>query len=57
VFDAIASAARRVGIRAHIARGSMDLGQSRGGLPPDSVVEDLDAILPGLDPVGVRTAA
>jgi cytosine/adenosine deaminase-related metal-dependent hydrolase len=45
VFDAIASAARRIGIRAHIARGSMDLGQSRGGLPPDSVVEDLDAIL------------
>jgi cytosine/adenosine deaminase-related metal-dependent hydrolase len=45
VFDAIASAARTVGIRAHIARGSMDLGQSRGGLPPDSVVEDLDAIL------------
>src|SRR5215211_3499062 len=45
VFDAIASAARTIGIRAHIARGSMDLGQSRGGLPPDSVVEDLDAIL------------
>src|SRR4029453_15444847 len=45
VFDAIESAARRIGIRAHIARGSMDLGQSKGGLPPDSVVEDLDAIL------------
>ena len=45
VFDAIASAARTIGIRAHIARGSMDLGQSKGGLPPDSVVEDLDAIL------------
>ena len=45
VFDAIAAAARTVGIRAHVARGSMDLGQSRGGLPPDSVVEDLDAIL------------
>ena len=45
VFDAIAAAARRIGIRAHIARGSMDLGQRRGGLPPDSVVEDLDAIL------------
>ncbi|CAB4706092.1 unannotated protein [freshwater metagenome] len=45
VFDAIAAAARRIGIRTHIARGSMDLGQSRGGLPPDTVVEDLDAIL------------
>jgi cytosine/adenosine deaminase-related metal-dependent hydrolase len=45
VFDAIAAAARTIGIRAHIARGSMDLGQGKGGLPPDSVVEDLDAIL------------
>jgi cytosine/adenosine deaminase-related metal-dependent hydrolase len=45
VFDAIARPARRIGIRAHIARGSMDLGQSKGGLPPDSVVEELDAIL------------
>jgi cytosine/adenosine deaminase-related metal-dependent hydrolase len=45
VFDAIARAARTIGVRAHIARGSMDLGESRGGLPPDSVVEDLDAIL------------
>ncbi len=45
VFDAIARSARRIGIRTHIARGSMDLGESKGGLPPDSVVEDLDAIL------------
>jgi cytosine/adenosine deaminase-related metal-dependent hydrolase len=45
VFDAIARAAGTIGIRAHIARGSMDLGESSGGLPPDSVVEDLDAIL------------
>ena len=45
VFDAIAAAARTIGIRAHIARGSMDLGESKGGLPPNSVVEDLDAIL------------
>jgi cytosine/adenosine deaminase-related metal-dependent hydrolase len=54
VFDAIASAARTVGIRAHIARGSMDLGQSRGGLPPDSVVEDLDAILASTQAVHER---
>ncbi|MGI9019028.1 MAG: 8-oxoguanine deaminase [Euzebya sp.] len=45
VFDAIATAARQVGIRLHLARGSMDLGQSQGGLPPDHVVEELDAIL------------
>lgn len=45
VFDAIAAAGRRIGIRVHVARGSMDLGESRGGLPPDSVVEELDDIL------------
>lgn len=45
VFDAIATAAGEVGIRLHLARGSMDLGHSDGGLPPDEVVEDLDAIL------------
>ncbi len=38
-------AARTVGLRFHPTRGSMDLGQSQGGLPPDSVVEDIDAIL------------
>lgn len=45
VFDAIVDAARRVGVRLHLSRGSMDLGQSKGGLPPDHVVEDLDDIL------------
>jgi cytosine/adenosine deaminase-related metal-dependent hydrolase len=39
------AAARRVGIRFHPARGSMDLGRSAGGLPPDSVTEDRDRIL------------
>jgi cytosine/adenosine deaminase-related metal-dependent hydrolase len=39
------SAAQRIGLRFHPARGSMDLGQSSGGLPPDSVVEDRDRIL------------
>ena len=38
-------AARTIGIRFHPARGSMNLGQSAGGLPPDSVVEEHDAIL------------
>ena len=37
--------ARRVGLRFHPTRGSMDLGESQGGLPPDHVVEDLDQIL------------
>jgi cytosine/adenosine deaminase-related metal-dependent hydrolase len=39
------AAARDLGIRFHPCRGSMDLGQSDGGLPPDHVVEDTDAIL------------
>jgi cytosine/adenosine deaminase-related metal-dependent hydrolase len=34
-----------VGIRFHASRGSMSLGESSGGLPPDSIVEDEDAIL------------
>jgi cytosine/adenosine deaminase-related metal-dependent hydrolase len=38
-------AAQEIGIRFHAARGSMSVGESKGGLPPDSVVEDEDAIL------------
>ena len=38
-------AAQEIGIRFHATRGSMSLGESKGGLPPDSVVEDEDAIL------------
>jgi 8-oxoguanine deaminase len=38
-------AARELGVRFHPTRGSMSLGQSQGGLPPDSVCEDEDAIL------------
>ena len=45
VFDAIVDAARVVGIRLHLARGSMDLSEKDGGLPPDHVVETLDAIM------------
>ncbi len=37
--------AREMGFRFHASRGSMSLGQSKGGLPPDSVVEDETAIL------------
>ena len=38
-------AAQEIGIRFHAARGSMSVGESKGGLPPDRVVEDEDAIL------------
>lgn len=38
-------AAREVGLRLHASRGSMSLGESDGGLPPDSVVENEDAII------------
>jgi len=38
-------AARDLGVRFHASRGSMSLGESRGGLPPDDCVEDEDEIL------------
>jgi len=43
--EALLKAAEDVGVRLVFGRGSMDLGQSHGGLPPDSLVEDLDTIL------------
>ncbi|QIS07429.1 8-oxoguanine deaminase [Nocardia brasiliensis] len=45
LFDAEVRAAHEIGIRFHPCRGSMDRGQSAGGLPPDEVVEDRDEIL------------
>ncbi|MBK7613656.1 MAG: 8-oxoguanine deaminase [Vitreoscilla sp.] len=38
-------AARQIGMRFHAARGSMSVGESAGGLPPDRLVEREDAIL------------
>jgi cytosine/adenosine deaminase-related metal-dependent hydrolase len=45
VLGSTVEAAGRIGLRFHPTRGSMDLGRSRGGLPPDEVVEPLDEIL------------
>jgi 8-oxoguanine deaminase len=38
-------AAQEIGLRFHAARGSMSLGESKGGLPPDSVVDSEEHIL------------
>jgi cytosine/adenosine deaminase-related metal-dependent hydrolase len=45
LLGATVESAAAVGLRFHPTRGSMDVGESKGGLPPDDVVEDLDAIL------------
>ena len=44
-LDDSIDAARAIGMRFVATRGSMSVGQSAGGLPPDSLVEDEDAIL------------
>lgn len=43
--DSQVRAAREIGMRFHLTRGSMSLGRSQGGLPPDHVVQSEDAIL------------
>jgi 8-oxoguanine deaminase len=45
ILEAEIRAARELGVRIVASRGSMDLGESDGGLPPDSVVEDRDDVL------------
>ena len=45
LLDVEIEAARELHVRFHPCRGSMDLGRSNGGLPPDEVTEDRDTIL------------
>ena len=45
LVEAEVQAARELGVRIVASRGSMDLGASDGGLPPDELVEDIDAVL------------
>lgn len=43
--DSQVRAAQDIGMRFHVTRGSMSLGRSKGGLPPDHVVQEEDEIL------------
>ena len=45
LVEAEVQAARELGVRIVASRGSMDLGESDGGLPPDELVEDIDSVL------------
>ena len=45
LIEAEVEAARGLGVRIVASRGSMDLGESDGGLPPDGLVEELDEVL------------
>jgi cytosine/adenosine deaminase-related metal-dependent hydrolase len=45
LIEAEVQAARELGVRIVASRGSMDLGASDGGLPPDELVEDIDDVL------------
>lgn len=45
ILDDEIRAAQEIGIRFHAARGAMSVGESKGGLPPDDLVEDEGSIL------------
>jgi cytosine/adenosine deaminase-related metal-dependent hydrolase len=45
ILGGIIESASDIGLRLHATRGSMDLGRSQGGLPPDFAVETTDAAL------------
>lgn len=44
-LEAVLEAAEKLGIRIHACRGSMSMGQSAGGLPPDGCTQDEEVIL------------
>src|SRR5258707_4489946 len=52
--DIEVAVARRLGVRVLLTRGSMNLSQRDGGLPPDSVVQDEDTILADSERVVAR---
>jgi cytosine/adenosine deaminase-related metal-dependent hydrolase len=54
VIDALIQAASDLGVHLIVGRGSMDLGESKGGLPPDSLVEDREAILEETEQLAAR---
>ena len=45
LVEAELRAAQELGVTLIASRGSMDLGESQGGLPPDELVEDVDTVL------------
>lgn len=49
LLDVEIETARKLGIRFHPTRGSMSRGRSKGGLPPDDVVQDPEEILADCD--------
>jgi cytosine/adenosine deaminase-related metal-dependent hydrolase len=54
LVEAEMEAARGLGLRLIPSRGSMDLGESDGGLPPDSLVEDPDDVLAETERLAAR---
>ncbi|HSB37938.1 MAG TPA: 8-oxoguanine deaminase [Gaiellaceae bacterium] len=54
LVEAEMTAARELGVRLVPSRGSMDLGESDGGLPPDSLVENADDVLAETERLAAR---
>jgi cytosine/adenosine deaminase-related metal-dependent hydrolase len=54
LIEAEVTAARELGVRLIPSRGSMDLGESEGGLPPDSLVEDPEEVLADTERLAAR---